>query len=278
MKALGTIGALVTFLVAVGPTPRAHAVPFDAVTTLVSTNASGLIHFQRDVTGAAQEVSSQTILLSPDRYLSTAVAETSGFFGAPVVIGPQLLSNLGRAHVEGRVENLDRPTIHTTARAAATFVYFVEVLGPHVSPVPVDIGWSVAGSGDGVGSGTAQVLVEILSSPNPGGGLIRVNELVVNGARSGVSRVDVDLTDSLPDQLRIELRAQCGTSGLEGTFVARCSATADPTFSIPLDFPDAALYRLEFSPNLAPASVPEPGIAWLSFVAVLGLAVRTRMR
>jgi hypothetical protein len=279
MKALATIAAVMFLLLHLGPTSRAHAVPFDAVTTLVSTNASGLIHFQRDVPGAASEVSGQIINLFPDDYDSSAVALTSGFFGSPIVIGPGFLSNLGRAHVEARVENLERPTIHTTARAAATFVYFVEVLGPALTTVPVHIGWSVGGSADGVGFGSGQILVSILSAPRPGGGLIQVNELAINGSRSGVSVVDVDLTDTLPDQLRIELRALCGTSGLEGAFIARCSGTADPTFSIPADFPDAELFRLAFSPNLAPGSrVPEPGTVGLSLLALVGLVVRERIR
>ena len=278
MNSHAAVAALAVLLVALGQTSRADAVPFDAFTSLVSTNASGLIRAQRDVPGVARAISSQAILISPDEYLSTAVAETSGFFGAPIVIGPGLLSNLGRAHAEGRVENLDRPTIHTTARASATFVYFVEVLGPGLSSVPLDIGWSVAGSADGVGFGSGQIVVEILSALRPGGGLIRVNESAINGSRSGVSRVEVDLTDTLPDQLRIELRAQCGTSGLEGVFVARCSATADPTFSIPADFPDASLVRLDFSPNLAPAGVPEPGATSLSLLAIVALVVGERLR
>jgi hypothetical protein len=278
MSSHAAIAAVVVLLAAVGAVSRAHAVPFDAVTTLVSTNASGLIHFKRDVPGAAAEVSSQSLLIHPDHYSSAAIAETSGFFGSPIVIGPTFLSNLGRAHAEARVENLDRPTIHATARAAATFVYFVEVFGPGPF-VPVHIGWSVAGSADGVGFGSGQILVEILSAPRPGGGLIRVNESVINGSRSGVSVVNVDLTDSLPDQLRIELRAQCGTSGLEGVHIAQCSATADPTFSIPSDFPDAASFRLAFSPNLAPdAAVPEPGAIGVSLLALVCLAAGNQIR
>ena len=279
MKAHAVIAALFVLLVTLGSASRAHAVPFDAVTTLVSTNASGLIHFKRDVPGAASEVSGQIINVFPDDYDSSAVALTSGFFGSPIVIGPGFLSNLGRAHVEARVENLDRPTIHTTARAAATFVYFVEVLGPGLGSVPVHIGWSVGGSADGVGFGSGQILVSILTAPRPGGGLIQVNESAINGSRSGVSVVDVDLTDTLPDQLRIELRALCGTSGLEGAFVARCTGTADPTFSIPADFPNAELFRLAFSPNLAPgAAVPEPGTVALSLLTLVGLVVRERIR
>jgi hypothetical protein len=277
VKSCAGLASLVLVLVSVASVPQASAIPFDAFTPLVTANASGTIHFQRNVPGVAAVVSSVSLLLDGDDYISTAVAGTTGFFGSPVVIGPLLLSSLGMAHVEGKVENLDRPTIHTTARASATFVYFIEVLGPPSSSVPLDIGWSLAGSGDGAGFGSAQILVSILTQLNPGGGIIQVNESVIDGALSGVSHVFVDLTDSLPDQLRIELRAQCGTSGLEA-LVATCSATVDPTFSIPSDFPDADLFRLEFSPNLAPVAVPQPGTAPLVMMTLLALAVRERVK
>ena len=287
MNSHAAVAAVVLgLLAALGTVPRAHAVPFDAVTTLVSTNASGLIHFQRNVPGPASEVSSQTLLISPDHYSSTAIAFTSGLFGSPTLLGPTFLPNLGLAHASAHVENLDRPTIHTTARASATFVYFLEVLGPAGGPVPpgsppvdVHIDWHLEGSADGVGFGSAQILVEILTALRPGGGLIQLNKSVINGTLSGIDVVHVDLTDSLPNHLRVELRAQCGTSGLEGAFVAECSATADPTFFIPSDFPNASQFRLVFSPNLAPAaSVPEPPAISLSLLTLAGLVVADRVR
>jgi hypothetical protein len=66
VESLATFASVVSVFMRVASVPRASAVPFDAFTPLVNTNASGLIHFMRDVSGTADVESSVSLLLDGD--------------------------------------------------------------------------------------------------------------------------------------------------------------------------------------------------------------------
>jgi hypothetical protein len=285
-----TATIIVAFVALIITAHGASAIPLPAITRLVSSNGVGDAHSQTNVLGPAEASSSGTSVSfdPPATIVGSGHAVTSGFFST-FVIAPNLLSNLGQAHVEARVDNVGSvgvPAVNT----AADFRYFVEIIGPSRTSVPLNVGWHVQSSNDVASAPTfASILIAQPTSADINAGqIIKFSEQADHADRSGVATIDVRMDGTLATQLSIELRASCSTG--TGALVTSnfCSATADPTFSLPAEF--AEQYRLDFSPNLAPAltppapaAVPEPATAALLLTGSLAVgaskvAARVRRR
>jgi hypothetical protein len=227
----------------------------------------------------------------------SAAVNTLGFFRP--VIAPNDIPSLGRVTAVAQGEtfptNPDFPiTVSATVDARADFLFFIGLTGsaPGVSSVPVDIG--VTGmhnlsvpAGIGTGSGQALIAVgELLSTgastsfftlastdPQFGGN--------ANGSFSETRRVMVEPGDVLQVRLRAIASAVAGGDGTRpytGSSVLQ-TASIDPSFLIPLDFPARDRFSFVVSPNLIP--VPEPSAALLTVIGgavVIVLCGRKRVR
>jgi len=271
---------LLVLVIAVAP--RAHATPFDAFTRFVSVNAlGGDFESLSNVPGTTSASAHATTFSGAGTATEgTAHAGTEGFF-KPFVISPGLISSLGKASASASVMNIDGgPQAFGIATAAAQFVLFVEVIGPPSADIPVDIGWHVEGSHISGGNDFAAVFVLQLNTGADSSGLIKLDETAVDAAGAGVTTIHLNtISGAFSNQLRVELTARCSAAASPALPThGSCSATADPTFSIPSTFPAASQYRLAFSPNLAPVQVPQPATVWLAAVALLALRARRRLR
>jgi hypothetical protein len=291
MRSLAIVASAVVAFVTVA-IPRVHATAFDAVTILVNASAPGNAGGFSNVTGTADITKHGSAFVGPGNPHDegTGIASTVGFYST-FVIAPGFISNLGRASAAASTINTDGGPTGVGAGAEAHFRLFVEVIPDPSLPasvlgaVPVDVGWHVAGSHTAGGNDFAEIAVSQMTAGGPDSGRIsKFVESAVDADRSGVTTVFVNLSPAtgLDNQLAVDLRAVCFSTGFsvvpQVTSTA-CSATADPTFSIPADFPFADRIRLDFSPNLAPPSaVAAPATGWLAVVAMLLLGARRQLR
>ena len=281
--------AAVTAALVLAPAGPARATAFDAETILVNANAVGNAGGFSNVIGAAEITKHGTAFVGAGNPHDegTATASTVGFY-TPFVILPHLVSNIGKATATATTINTDGDPTGVGAGASAHFRLFIEVLASSAVPlsalgaVPVDVGWHVAGSHTAGGNDFAEIAVSQMAVGGPNSGRVsKFVEQAVDADRSGVTRVFLNLSipTSLDDQLAVDLRAACFSTGFSvvpQVTSTSCTATADPTFSIPSDFAFADQITLGFSPNLAPAAVPQLPTGWLVAVAVLCAARRAR--
>jgi hypothetical protein len=79
------------------------------------------------------------------------------------------------------------------------------------------------------------------------------------------------------DILQVEMEAMANEYAAGG---GTAGAVADPSFQVDPSFPDAGSFSFAVSPNLVPATVPEPRAFWLlaSCLGILAFLVWQRRR
>jgi hypothetical protein len=284
-----TFGLTVMFLAGVLAHPsQANPLPPDAMSD-VFAGANGQRSFFNAFHGTTTVSAGACIDFAGDLGIACgfASAGTLGFF-PPSVVAPGLLSNLGRADAGGDVWITPGPQTGVAVRAdaSARLLYYVEVIARPSAPanavVPIDVGFGVRGSGHVTGGGFntfAQIAVSV-NGFNMGGAF--TESVGTNASRSGVRTLFIDTGDSIPDLLLIDLQVSGGVAvGDSPTFpnpIGSFSATADPTFQIDPDYAFRDYFDLTYSPNLAPAAVPEPNTVLLVCAGALGLLGYHRRR
>jgi hypothetical protein len=262
------------------PLPAATVVP-DAFTELLSLNSEGEQLSLGTTPGAQQGQVSGFADFGSAIASGSASAQALGFFSP--IISPNNIPGLGRATAVARSEHLltgtGPPRGVGIADAAIDFYIFLGLEGsaPGVNEVPVNIratgihNVSVP-TGSGSGTGQAQVVVEKML---PGG--------------AGVGGFSLDTTDSAfggffsetrqmllapGDILRVLLRANAHARAAGGDTLV--TASVDPSFMIPLDFPQRDSFAF-----VDAAQIPEPSTLVTGFagaVIIVGMYVLKRLR
>jgi hypothetical protein len=279
--------------IAVARTAQGSPLPPDAVSDVLAA-----ANLQRDFQNGAHGVASATMAGCTDFAgdlgvgCGNANADTLGFFSTSVPApGALTLKDLGQAHADAAVSIASGPQYGLAIRAdaRARLLYYIEVvpvvaLPPGFSaPLPIDIHYALNNSGFAVGGGFtvfSRISVSV-NGFNMGGAFTDSQNGSGSVTNTRTVTVVVGTPDPIPDLLVVDLEASgsvsIGDHPLTPDPAGSFTVNADPTFEISPDFPFRDWFILAYSPNLAPAAVPEPGTLLLIGISgpiLLGYGLR----